>query len=152
MLLLVAPTLAIADSGLQAVTKQKFLCGHDERAWFVAAVPENRTVSGVRTAMEALKPRVVLQSQDRMHVRFQDRNRRRNAGFVRQGEWFFIPSLRQRINPSLVLKNERLQRTGGKPHWAEFAYRTGGEVVYFSASRNGVMSERSSIALAPASA
>src|SRR5262245_19549441 len=22
------------------LTKQKFLCGHDERAWFVAAVPE----------------------------------------------------------------------------------------------------------------
>jgi len=36
----------------------KFLCGHDERHWFVAAVP-GRGVSNVRTAMEALKPAAV---------------------------------------------------------------------------------------------
>src|SRR5271170_1347949 len=34
--------------------KQKFLCGHDERSWFVAAVP-GASVSNVITAMEALK-------------------------------------------------------------------------------------------------
>src|SRR5215510_7765273 len=32
--------------------KSKFLCGHDERHWFVAAVPESaRSVTGVKTAM-----------------------------------------------------------------------------------------------------
>src|SRR5262249_6471997 len=36
--------------------KHKFLCGHDERHWFVAAVPERAPVSNVRTAFEALKP------------------------------------------------------------------------------------------------
>ena len=36
--------------------KHKFLCGHDERHWFVAAVPETAAVSTVATAMEALKP------------------------------------------------------------------------------------------------
>ena len=37
--------------------KSKFLCGHDERHWFVAAVPEEaRGVTGVATAKEALQP------------------------------------------------------------------------------------------------
>src|SRR5262245_48483739 len=36
--------------------KHKFLCGHDERHWFVAAVPERTSVSNVKTAFEALKP------------------------------------------------------------------------------------------------
>ena len=33
--------------------KHKYLCGADERDWFVAAVPETACVSSVRTAMEA---------------------------------------------------------------------------------------------------
>src|SRR5918998_5036146 len=33
--------------------KEKFLCGHDERHWFVCAVP-GRSVSSVAAAMEAL--------------------------------------------------------------------------------------------------
>src|SRR5262245_61285568 len=37
--------------GLPTGTPQRFLCGHDERAWFVAAVPENRGAANVRTAM-----------------------------------------------------------------------------------------------------
>ena len=37
--------------------KSKFLCGHDERHWFVAAIPEDaRGVSGVTAAMRALQP------------------------------------------------------------------------------------------------
>jgi len=36
--------------------KHKFLCGHDERHWFVAAMPERRSVSSVKSAFEALKP------------------------------------------------------------------------------------------------
>ena len=37
--------LAVRDTdrnGLPSGTSQRFLCGHDERAWFVAAVPEAR--------------------------------------------------------------------------------------------------------------
>jgi len=41
-------------------TKDKFLCGHDERHWFVAGVPEKASVSTVVTAKEALKPDEVL--------------------------------------------------------------------------------------------
>ena len=33
-------------------TKAKFLCGHDERHWFVAGVPEKAAVSSVVTAKE----------------------------------------------------------------------------------------------------
>jgi hypothetical protein len=39
--------------------KHKFLCGHDERHWFVAAVPERAPASTVKTAFEALKPAAV---------------------------------------------------------------------------------------------
>lgn len=35
------------------------------------------------------------------------------------------------VDEKLVLRNEPLTRgNGGKPHWAEFCYRTGGETVY----------------------
>src|SRR6185436_5266879 len=36
--------------------KSKFLCGHDERAWFVAAVPETAHAANVQAAKDALKP------------------------------------------------------------------------------------------------
>src|SRR5438094_546654 len=32
--------LMVKRAGEQGLLKQKFLCGHDERAWFVAAIPE----------------------------------------------------------------------------------------------------------------
>ena len=35
--------------------KEKYLCGHDERHWFVCAVP-GASVSGVETALAALQP------------------------------------------------------------------------------------------------
>src|SRR3954466_686760 len=71
--------------------KSKFLCGHDERHWFVAAVPEAAPVGTVAQAMEALKPAEARDAQARLGVRAGERNRRRNAAFVRQGEWFFLP-------------------------------------------------------------
>ena len=44
------------------------------------------------------------------------------------------------MDEKLVLRNEPLRRgNGGKPHWAEFCYRTGGETVYVcSRHPNGV--------------
>ena len=36
--------------------RQKFLCGHDQRHWFVAALPEGAPAADVRGALEALKP------------------------------------------------------------------------------------------------
>lgn len=112
--------------------KHKFLCGHDERDWFAAAVPEASGVANVRTAMEALKPQEVHAAQDRKGLKARHRNRRHNAAFIRQGEWFFIPEPGLVVDKKLVLRDEPLARGRGKPHWAEFLYRTGGETVYAS--------------------
>ena len=43
--------------------KSKFLCGHDERHWFVAGIPESAPVGTVRQAKEALKPAEVRAAQ-----------------------------------------------------------------------------------------
>jgi hypothetical protein len=111
--------------------KHKFLCGHDERHWFVAAVPENAPVGTVRAAKEALKPTEVHEAQARARLRSDARNRRKNAAYRRQGEWFFLPSPRLTVDEKLVLRNEPITRgNGGKPHWCEFCFRTGGETVY----------------------
>src|SRR5262249_61678171 len=67
-----------------------YLCGHDERHWFVAAVPERGGVSTVATAMEALKPPEVRAAQAQQGVKGKDRRRRKNAPYRRQGGWFFL--------------------------------------------------------------
>jgi hypothetical protein len=120
--------------------KSKFLCGHDERHWFVAGIPESARVGTVRQAKEALKPAEVQSAQARQGLRAKARNRRKNAAFIRQGEWFFLPVPGFSVAEKLVLPNEPLTRgNGGKPHWAEFCYRTGGETVYVcSLYPNGV--------------
>src|SRR5262245_44245647 len=51
----------ISENG-QKPQKSKFLCGHDERAWFVAAVPESANAKDVQSAKDALKPAVVWES------------------------------------------------------------------------------------------
>lgn len=113
--------------------KHKFLCGHDERHWFVAAVPERSGASTVVTAMEALKPIPVRRRQNQLGVKTKRRNRRRNEAFIRQGEWFFIPVPKWvRVNEALVLRNEPLRRGIGKPHMVEELVRDGGELVYVS--------------------
>src|SRR5262245_11087350 len=71
--------------------KSKFLCGHDERHWFVAGIPESAPVGTVRQAKEALKPSEVQMVQARKGLRAEARNRSKNAAYVRQGEWFFLP-------------------------------------------------------------
>ena len=128
--------LLVRDGG----EKQKFLCGHDERHWFVAAVPETAPVGTVRQAKEALKPAEVQVAQGVQGLRAEARNRRKNAAYRRQGEWFFLPVPGFTVEESLVLRNEPLRRgDGGKPHWCEFCYRTGGETVHVCARHpNGV--------------
>jgi hypothetical protein len=95
--------------------KHKFLCGHDERHWFVAGIPETAPVGTVRQAKEALKPAEVQTAQARKRLKAKVRNRRKNAAFVRQGEWFFLPAPDFAVNEKLVLPNEPLRRGGGKP-------------------------------------
>jgi hypothetical protein len=112
------------------VHKDRFLCGHDEREWFVAAVPGS--ASTVRQAMEALKPAPVRERQARKGLNARQSNTRRNAAFVRQGEWFFVPAESSlSIDPKLILRWEPIRRSNGsKAHMVEEVYRFGGEVVY----------------------
>ena len=110
--------------------KQKFLCGHDERHWFVCAVPGD-SVSNVVNAMEALQPREVKTVVNRHVKRVKDRLRRRNKAFVRQGEWFFLRVEAMTVDPKLVLHNEPLSRGGGsKSHMCQNLYRRGGQMVW----------------------
>ena len=110
--------------------KQKFLCGHDERHWFVCAVP-GQSVSNVVNAMEALQPSIVRGAVHRRVKRAKDRLRRKNKAFVRQGEWFFVPVPSLVVNQILILRNEGLSRgDGSKSHLCEFLYRTAGQVVW----------------------
>ena len=124
--------------------KSKFLCGHDERHWFVAGIPEAAPVGTVRQAKEALKPAEVQTAQARQRLKAKARGRRKNAAYVRQGEWFFLPAAKLAVDEKLVLRNEPLTRgNGGKPHWAEFCYRTGGETVHVCPRhRNGVTEDQ----------
>jgi len=109
--------------------KSKFLCGHDERHWFVAAVPEGaRGVTGVAAAKDALQPELVREAVER--VRPKDRFRRRNPAYLRQGEWFFVPAPYVDPPAGLVLRDEPLTRGWGKIHRLEYAFRRGGQTVY----------------------
>ena len=124
--------LLMVKDAVNGGTLQKFLCGHDGRHWFVAAVPEASGASTVRQAKEALKPDAARESQDFRGVKRKNRNRRRNAGLVRQGEWFFIHAPEFEVADWLVLSNEPLRRGRSKPHVAEFAFRRRGVTVNVS--------------------
>ncbi|HSI85804.1 MAG: hypothetical protein ACAI35_03845 [Candidatus Methylacidiphilales bacterium] len=120
--------------------KDRYLCGHDERDWFVAAVPGN--VSTVRDAREALKPDRVRREQLIRGVPQGHLNRRRNEAFLRQGEWFFVEEHALRVDRNRILRNEPIRRGGGKPHIVAEVFRSGGDTVYVHRLfPNGVLQE-----------
>lgn len=128
-LLQVAPKdrhlLLYADDG------QRFLCGHDERHWFVAGVVE--PVSTIRAARQALMPETIRRRAESMAPGKVES--RRNDLFIRQGEWFFTP-VEIDVPEGMVLRNEPLRRNAlSKPHIAQELYRQGGETVYIVAGR-----------------
>src|SRR5436190_15250611 len=82
--------------------KDRFLCGHDEREWFVAAVPGG--ASSVAQAKIALQPADVRAAADSAGLNARQRTRRHNRAFIRQGEWFFVPA------PQLVVDRKRVLR------------------------------------------
>src|SRR4051812_30165728 len=121
--------------------KNKFLCGHDERHWFVAAVP-GRSVATVSSAMEALKPPGVAAVEARFGLSARRRNRRKNEAFRRQGGGVFVPVAGLKVDPQLVLHSEPVARSGSKAHSLEFAYRSGGETVYVTDRYPSGLTER----------
>ena len=120
--------LLIVRSGKGEVSK--YLMGHDERHWFVAAVPEQLPMKNVADAMEALKPARVRNRQKRLGVRAKDRNRRRQKAFIRQGKWFFMPSQKLDTAGCVILRNEPIRRGRGKPHICEELIRKDGYRVW----------------------
>ena len=58
------------------------------------------------------------------------RDARKNPAFVRQGEWFFIRRPGLKVSRSNALRDERIQRGGGKPHLCQMLYRFAGERVW----------------------
>lgn len=123
--------------------KHKYLCGHDERHWFTAAIPEAaRGVTSVRTAFEALQPPAVAELWSSRQSRRGERHQRHNGAFIRQGEWFFVPQPDFQVPEALVLRQEPLSRgSGSKPHRMEFCYRVGGGLVYVCTAHPAGLSE-----------
>src|SRR5262245_8103556 len=119
--------LAVRKSG-DKPQLDRFLCGHDEREWFVAAVP--RGASSVREALDELQPQDVRDALARNHVSSRKRYARKNRAFRRQGEWFFVPEPSFVVDEKLILRNEPLRRGRGKPHMVEEIFRSGGETVH----------------------
>jgi hypothetical protein len=108
----------------------RFLCGHDEREWFVAAVPGG--ASSVVQAKLALQPAEVREAADLARLNQGQRTRRHNRAFIRQGEWFFVPAPDLQVDKKLILVNEPIRRGAGKAHWVAEVYRTRGEAVRVS--------------------
>lgn len=102
----------------------RYLCGHDERHWFVASLPFDRHTATVRGAMEALKPEVVRREQKRKGVKHR-LYRRKTVAYVRQGEWFFLPRPMMHVGDRAE-RNGQLVREGGKPHHVQWLYRPEG--------------------------
>lgn len=112
------------------IDKAKWLCGHDERDWFVGAVPG--VAKNIWEAKQNLKPEEVREAEN--SVSKKKKQNRKNKARIRQGEWFFIPAT---ISPDafMILKDEPISRgNGSKPHVVEEVYRTGGTTVYVSTS------------------
>jgi hypothetical protein len=103
--------------------EDRFLCGHDEYHWFVAALPAQPEAQNVESAMESLKPDLVKTLEGRKH---RGKHHRKADVFVRQGEWFFIPWPHASIDRNRVERNGRLARgAGSKPHVCDFMFQDG---------------------------
>jgi hypothetical protein len=135
--------LAAQDRGMaEEPAEFTFLCGHDERHWFVAAVPETAAARTVQAAKDALKPAEVWESIAEHDVPHGQRDGRRNAAFLRQGEWFFLPRPWLEVDAKDVIEHEPIRRGAGKPHLCQYLHRVGGVKVYVSIEQpNGISVE-----------
>lgn len=102
---------------------ERFLCGHDERHWFVATIADR--VTTVTDAKRSLLPAALKDAG----LTPDDLARRHTGTFKRQGEWFFLPTDKT-FDGVPIHRGERLMRArGGKPHIAAELVRFGGQQV-----------------------
>jgi hypothetical protein len=123
-----------AQGGRKILELSKFLCGHDETHWFVAAIPESaRKVVDIPTAKQALKPTAVIEAEKKVGLtkHKKEAHLHSNDARRRQGEWFFIPTDRE-FKSIEILHNEPIRRGRGKPHMCEELVRFGGNTVMVS--------------------
>ncbi len=117
---------------LLQIEAERYLCGHDERHWFVAGV--RNSAKTVREAILALRPEGVEQPRERKKL-----FKRHTKSYVRQGEWFFIPVPDLQVPGHMILKHEPIRRGRNQPHICQELYRTGGETVVVCPHRpNGI--------------
>jgi hypothetical protein len=118
----------VATFNDKRIITERMLVGHDEMHWFVAGVTASNSI---KQAFENLRPAAVTVALQKAGVDDKDAMRRKNKGFVRQGEWFFVPvHFDEEESKAVIHKNEPIQRQGGSPHMVEELVRFGGEVVY----------------------
>lgn len=114
---------------------ERFLCGFDERHLFVAGVEAR--VSTITAAKAALLPLPLREAG----LTPADLARRRNATFIRQGEWFFVP-VTQDLSKYPIHRQEPLVRSRtGKPHVVAELVRFGGTTVMLAKGREYSMEE-----------
>ena len=113
-------------------TKQKILCGQDERSLFTVAVPGlgGAAVNTVAAAHEALKPAEIRTAESREATRRRPRRRGRGLAFVRQGDWFFVPHPDLPLDLPGARKRVHLGRGGGNSHVVD--YLRGDERQFYS--------------------
>jgi hypothetical protein len=120
-------------NGSSSVEKVRFLCGHDERHYFVCGIPDDARVSTVRQAKLALLPEALVQAHTLRKGKPGDLLKRKNVTGLRQGEWLFVKV--DNFEPrstALIRRNEPISRGArSKPHICEELYAGGGETVYY---------------------
>jgi hypothetical protein len=105
------------------IGNDRFLCGHDEFHWFVAALPHLAEASSAAAAKEALKPRPVVRLEQRKEL---GTSNRRHDVYLRQGEWFFVPCRHASIDLERIVRGgELLRGEGSKPHQCDYLYEDG---------------------------
>ena len=110
--------------------KFKILCGHDERHYFSAGVPESSGASTVNEAKEALLPKEFIKLHKKKG-RSKNRLNRKNEVGRRQGEWIFIKTNFEPPDDAIIKKNEPISRGGGsKDHICEEVFSKGGTTVW----------------------
>lgn len=127
LLMLKYPALVPHPNPNIGIVTERLIVGHDEMHWFVAGVTSSRNL---KQAFERLRPQAVTVAMKRAGVKAKNENRRKNKGFIRQGEWFFVPIHFEEDEHTVIHKNEPISRPRGTPHYVEELVRFGGKAVY----------------------